>query len=316
MNIVAVTAQNAAAFAPLAPAGFDFIGEGRRALGAAAEIEGVTSAVGVLHFSLTEGAGEDTSLTLAVVDWLYVDPRFRRQGAGALLLDELFDLLYRLNAGDSGVFVDGILCDISLDDEYNVLCAFFEDFDFESGLVDLYDGQFTLRDFTGHGRLTRQNIGGHIKPLGEIPAVFLTMYLSEKDGQEDVARILSPDPLEYDRTLSFVSLTEGGLDGAFLVRRVGASGALEPLFLNGNSGKTCGDLVCAAVRAAETSYPPETSVTVRCLSESSATLLSNLFPGISPALVRRVLYSLGEEASRDEGTTLADLLGEEADSHA
>jgi GNAT superfamily N-acetyltransferase len=296
MNIVVVTEQNSSAFTPLAPDGFLLTERGRRSLGVVTDVGNKPCAVGLLTFSVREGADDEGDLNLAAIDWLYVDPRFRRQGAGALLVDELFTVLYNINAAETDAGVDGIFCDIPLGDPYDALCAFFEDLDFQSGLVDLFEGHFVLQDFTGHPKFKGQKVlSKNILPLAEIEPLLLSLYITKIEKQDGISRSISPDPDDYEKQLSFAALGKQQLDGVFLVGRAAGDGALEPLFLHGSDGKLCGDLVLASINAGAKIYPPETPVEVRCTTSSSSALLANFFPDIAPVLARRVLYDLAME---------------------
>jgi GNAT superfamily N-acetyltransferase len=305
MNIVSVTKQNAAAFSALLPNEIDIDNEKSHTLGAVEEVDGRNSAVGILNFSVTEGSDGDTDITLAVIDWLYVDPRFRRQGAAALLLDELFDILYRVNAADDESSIDGILTDIPLSDEYDSLCDFFETFGFNLGLIDLFVGNFTLNDFTEHPKLKGHKASSMgILPLSEIDPILLPMYTLKAESETGIVHDLSPDADDYEKQLSFVSLNKQGgeeyqeLNGVFLVSRDASSGVLKPVYLHGVNSKLCLDLVLTSIAAAVSSketFPPETPVEIQCVNDSSKVLLANLFPDISPGLSRRMVYDLADE---------------------
>jgi GNAT superfamily N-acetyltransferase len=269
-------------------------------LGVTADADSVDYAVGILAFSLEEGIGEDTNMTMAVINWLYVSPLFRRSGAGALLLDALFDILYRVNAFESGEFIDGIICDIPLDDTYDELCAFFEVFGFGAGLVDIYSGNFILKDFSQHPKLQGKKIASDgLLPLSAVDPLLLSEYLAKAEEETDMLHSLSPDPDDYEKQLSFVSMKNREPDGLFLVHRSANTGILEPLYLRGANGRVCFDLVLSSIKAATAAserYPPETPVSINCVSGDSAAILADLFPDITPGLSRRMVYDLSEEA--------------------
>jgi GNAT superfamily N-acetyltransferase len=301
MDIVAITEQNADAFATLAPEGYALFGNDRHALGAVESSGDQNYAVGILNFNLQEGGSGDEDVNLAVVDWLFVDPRLRRQGVGTFLVNKVFEILYRVNASNTEQGIDGVLCDIPMDERYESLGAFLKGFGFGSGQVNLPEAYFTLRDFTEHPKLKRLKISSkNIKPLSKIEPVLLTMYLSGLEDQAALLGTLSIDADAYEKELSFVSVDAGQLDGALLVRKSDLAGTIELLHLSGTKAKLCSELVFASIKAGETIYPPETPVAVRCITDQSANLLVNLFPDLTLSLVRRMTYDLAAEFELEE----------------
>lgn len=293
MNVVSITQKNREAFDFLIPEGYEILGRNQHAFGVTDDFEGQNCAVGILHFYLESGSSGGEDMNLAVIDWLFVDPRFHRKKVATLLVDELLHTIHEVNAGETGEGISGMICDLPDAGEYHALGAFYKNYGFEENAVGLPDAFFSLEELITNLKSDRGVVNSkNIKPLAEIDPLLLTLYLSKMENAGELHRALSIDLLDYEGQISMVSIGGEELDGVILVQKTGIAGILEPVYLSGKTKELCNDLTLSSVKAGSKIYAPDTEVKIQGLTESTVTIVNYLFPNGTQNSVRRYAYDI------------------------
>jgi GNAT superfamily N-acetyltransferase len=303
MNIVTITEENKEAFESLIPDGYELLGRNQYALGAVDDADEENFAVGLLHFYLESGTSNGEEMNMAIVDWIYVDAKYRRQGYAAGLLGALNEKIDYVNASDSEDGISGIICDIPKVKDYDSLGDFLHSSGFISADVELPNAYFPLGEVLEKLNKNSKNVvPDNLKPLADISPVLLAAYLSKIDEIVDIYRDTSIDILDYDGQASTVSIDSetGEIDGAFLLKRVGIANMLETIFLYSKDKQLSNDmLVCSVLRGSKI-YGPDQIIKVPGVAEGTAKLVSFLLPDLKLDIVRRFSFDIIDNDNENE----------------
>jgi hypothetical protein len=107
-------------------------------------------------------------------------------------------------------------------------------------------------------------------------------------GQKGVIEDLAYLPMNwFDSNLSMCSVSDGNVDGLFLVRTT-PSGVLEPVFLcayGPDAVKNLFYMLSASAQKALEEYPPETDIVVRRVKKNIQALIDKFAPGLKGQMV-------------------------------
>jgi len=184
------------------------------------------------------------------------------------------------------------MCDLSMDSEYNELCAYLEDWGFEFLPINRYELNITLEEVKRLPIFAKAP-RPHTIALRDTPSYLLRDALGKMEHQ-----LFLPDDLyerlpSRDPDLSCIIFEKSRTEGLALVCPDG-EGGLELLLMRAFSDvqRNTLDLLSFAGRAAMKKYPPETPVRVVCRMEAAAGIINNLLPNAQPLLVRRGVCSV------------------------
>lgn len=291
IRIITITKETAEAFAGLTEPQilYPLDRPGHYCLGAVLEGEDQNYAAGLLVFDVEEGHIDTVQIPAALIRWIYVAEEYRQQGIGNQLMEECYRVLNA--AGQSGV-----LCDVPFDAEYNLLCAFLEDWGFTFDLEDRYEFLETLENIGKSPVFAGKKPGKAAKAVRDLSEEEWNQLISDMKKLEH--RALLPESRDaYDVDISCAVMKDGQAKGAFLVS-VDAGGRLIPAALeslNSCSRQEIYELLLYAFDAAEKKYGKQALVCKECYSEELANLIAYIMPDEQPVLVRHGVYTGDEE---------------------
>jgi GNAT superfamily N-acetyltransferase len=298
MNIVTISDENKEAFEPLIPDGYELLGRNQYALGAVDASGEENFAVGLLHFYLESGTSNGEEMNMAIVDWIYVDEKSRRQGYATGLLGALNEKIDYVNSSDSEDAISGIICDIPKVKDYDSLGDFLHSSGFIFTDVELPNAYFPLGEvlekLNKNKKTTVLYNTESLRPLSEISPILLATYLSKTDDIVDIYRDTSIDILDYDGQASTVSIDSetGELNGAFLLKRVGIANMLETIFLYAKDKQLSNNMLVCSVLRGNKIYGPDQIIKVPGVAEGTAKLVSFLLPDLKLDQVRRFSFDI------------------------
>lgn len=242
---------------------------------------------GLLIFDVNESDG----IIGAELRWLYVAEAYRQRG----IANELMTEFYRLLNTQS---IRWVSCDVPLPQEYNLLCAFLEEWGFTFQLVDdpIFHANISqlaaakafssVKHQQGKGICSIRQL--HPEEWNDLCRQYwkTTGRSLEKQSRSD-----------YEQDVSCVIYQQHMLAGVFLLSSNGR-GTLMPELLNcftGNPKIVIYQLLLYALCAAEQVYGGEGQFLMRCTSRLAVTLVSHLYPDIQPSLTRHGQYTLDQE---------------------
>lgn len=291
IRIITITEETAEAFAGLIEPQFLYPlnQPGHYCLGTVLETEDQDYAAGLLVFDVVQGHIDMVQVPAVILRWIYVAEEYRNQGIGNRLMEECYRVL---NAAGLG----GVLCDVPFDAEYNLLCAFLEDWGFTFDLEDRYEFLETLENIGKSSVFAGKRPGGIAKPVRDLSEEEWNRLISDMKSLEH--RALIPESRDaYDADISCAVIKDGQIKGAFLVS-VDAGGRLIPTALeslNSCSRQEIYELLLYAFDAAEKKYGKHALVCKECYSEELANLIGYIMPDAQPVLVRHGVYTGDEE---------------------
>ena len=287
VQITTITDVNKVLFENLIPETiFDQLGDpGYFGIGAIGEDDKGKFSAGVLIFSIEEGSNGEENLIAASINWIYVAEEFRRKTAGDTLMKEFFRIME-----DSGI--EHILCDIPMPEEYDLLCAFLEEWGFTFTLANLYEMTIELGEIISNPLIGDHKPSENTMPLKVVSENYFKQLATQLKQKPDVIYNLSSDLNDYDMDLSCVFMSDKNIEGIMLVKSL-PSGELEVLLMRAfsNIGKAMSNMMLYAAHSAAKKYSLDTRVRLVCRIDATASVLEKLFPDMQPLLVRRGYFS-------------------------
>lgn len=287
IRVITITEETAEAFAGLIEPQFFYPlnRPGHYCLGAVLEKEDQNYAAGILVFDVENGHIGTVQIPAVLLRWIYVAEEYRQQGIANQLMEECYRVL---NAAG----LDGLLCDVPFSEEYNLLCAFLEDWGFTFELRDQYDFLEPLGAIGSSPAFSGKKPGGVAKPVRDLSAEEWKQLISNMKKLE--RRAMLPEARDaYDADISCAVSKGQQIKGAFLVS-MDAGGRLVPMALE--SLDSCSrpeiyDMLLYAHDAAEKKYGKNTLVCKECYSKELADLIGYMMPDAQPVLVRHGVYT-------------------------
>lgn len=264
---------------------------GRVCLGAAKQEERMVP-TGILTFDVSQGVGELEDFVVANLTWLYVEEEYRKQGVATELMEAFYQII---NDTMSETELIPIVCDLPFPEEYDLLCAFLEEWGFEFRLTDRYAIRGPLKHFLENEELLEKKKSKQVKAFDE---------LSKKEWEE--LRYLleeSPENLEYvedsalyEEKMSCVYKKNDQIAGVFLIRKVDGTMLIPELLtiFDSKDSKGVRCMISYAMQSALERYSDEIEVLINCKTKASANIIAYMYEEADPVLVRRGL-NIGEE---------------------
>ncbi len=253
------------------------------------------SAAGVLLFSPEEGIsfGEDR-VSMIELHWLYVSERYRQEGIANELMQELSDILEDNPA-------EGIICDIPLGSEYDLIEDFFSSWGFSFEVTEYNEMTITKEDC--RREISPENKEEALR-LASGPARNIDLIsvseLSKEDFKKSIQKMkeeersgyydrLSENRDDYAGDMSYAVIHGDDVSSMALFERL-ADGNLHMVLLETLSKRGAKELLtllryCAGYYYLN--YPEETTVNFSLGIERSRNLAVHLFPDKEPVRVRR-----------------------------
>ncbi len=281
---------------------------GRVCLGAAKKEEDHMVPTGILTFDVGQGSGELGGFVVANLTWLYVAEEHRQEGIATELMETFYQII---NDTMSETELIPLVCDVPFPEEYNLLCAFLEDWGFEFKLTDRYILRGPLKHFMENDELLEEKKSKYVKSFAE---------LTEKEWTE-LRNLLvdSPENLDYlespalyEENVSCVFKKKDQILGAFLIRKVDGS-MLIPTFLSIFGAKDPAgihSMISYAMQSALEHYSEDLEIIIECKSKATANIIAYMYEDAQPILVRRG-FNFGE--AEEDAETEDDAEIEEED---
>jgi len=251
-------------------------------------------AAGVLVFDVDEGTNGEENLTAAIIKWFYVAEDFRKNGVADELMAEFFRVM-----DDAGI--EHIICDVPMPEEYDFLCAYLEEWDFDFTIVNIYEITSELGEILQKPVFRGATASSKTIALKEVPKLPFRQFIDSMKKRSDVLNIITSNASDYDLDVSCAYMNGSTVEGAMLFKAY-ASGELELLFMraNSNAQKSMADMLLFAAHSAAKKYPPETQVRIVCRIDAASSVISKLFPDRQPLLVRRGYFNNAQEITNKE----------------
>jgi len=252
-------------------------------------------AAGVLLFSSEEGIsyGEDR-VPMIELHWLYVTEGYRQEGIANELMQELSDILEDNPA-------EGIICDVPLGSEYDLIEDFFSSWGFSFEVTELNEMTITKEDC--RREISPENREEALKlasgPARNIDLVSVS-ELSEEQFKKSIRAMkeeersgyydrLPEDRDAYAGDMSYAVVHNGEVSSMALFERL-ENGNLHMVMLGTLSKRGAKELLtllrfCAGYY--HLNYPEEATVRFSLGIERSRNLAVHLFPDKEPERVRR-----------------------------
>ncbi len=266
---------------------------GRVCLGAAKEEEGGRVPTGILSFDVSQGVGELEDFVVANLTWLYVAEEYRQEGVATELMETFYQII---NDTMSDTEFIPIVCDLPFPEEYDLLCAFLEEWGFEFKLTDRYTIRGPLKHFLEIDGLFEEKKSKQVKAFDELT----------KEEWEELRYLLkeSPDNLEYvgnsalyEEKLSCIYKKNDRIAGVFLIRKVDGTILIPELLtiFDAKDSKGIRWMISYAMQSALEEYSEEIEIIIDCKTKAVANIIAYMYEEAEPILVRRGL-NIGEEA--------------------
>lgn len=266
---------------------------GRVCLGAAKEEEGGMVPTGILTFDVSQGVGELEDFVVANLTWLYVAEEYRQEGVATELMETFYQII---NDTMSETEFIPIVCDLPFPEEYDLLCAFLEEWGFEFKLTDRYTIRGPLKHFLEIDGLFEEKKSKQVKAFDELT----------KEEWEELRYLLkeSPDNLEYvgnsalyEEKLSCIYKKNDRIAGVFLIRKVDGTILIPELLtiFDAKDSKGIRWMISYAMQSALEEYSEEIEIIIDCKTKAAANIIAYMYEEAEPILVRRGL-NIGEEA--------------------
>lgn len=237
--------------------------------------DGENEIIGAATFFVDVNSKNDTVMN---VRWFYIQPKYRGQGHGRALYNQICSL-----AVENKVKVMKMsFPDIEDTEGFNYL--FYEmDYDFtKEGIVEIYTNLGEVADQTTIvGKLAKHNA---TMPLSETTDFMVKKFVNSLsfDRRHASDYILPADVAGYEADLSFVELDKNGdIDAALLVRHV--NDALEPILFYTKDDKNLIALFRVlgnCLIAAEKKYGRDKSVRLRSTTFTKWEKINKLLPHV------------------------------------
>lgn len=266
---------------------------GRVCLGAAKEEEGGMVPTGILTFDVSQGVGELEDFVVANLTWLYVAEEYRQEGVATELMETFYQII---NDTMSDTEFIPIVCDLPFPEEYDLLCAFLEEWGFEFKLADRYTIRGPLKHFLEIDGLFEEKKSKQVKAFDELT----------KEEWEELRYLMkeSPDNLEYmgnsalyEEKLSCIYKKNDRIAGVFLIRKVDGTILIPELLtiFDAKDSKGIRWMISYAMQSALEEYSEEIEIIIDCKTKAAANIIAYMYEEAEPILVRRGL-NIGEEA--------------------
>lgn len=266
---------------------------GRVCLGAAKEEEGGMVPTGILTFDVSQGVGELEDFVVANLTWLYVAEEYRQEGVATELMETFYQII---NDTMSDTEFIPIVCDLPFPEEYDLLCAFLEEWGFEFKLADRYTIRGPLKHFLEIDGLFEEKKSKQVKTFDELT----------KEEWEELRYLMkeSPDNLEYignsalyEEKLSCIYKKNDRIAGVFLIRKVDGTILIPELLtiFDAKDSKGIRWMISYAMQSALEEYSEEIEIIIDCKTKAAANIIAYMYEEAEPILVRRGL-NIGEEA--------------------
>lgn len=265
---------------------------GRVCLGAAKQEEEGLVPTGILTFDVSQGVGELEDFVVANLTWLYVEEEYRQQGVATELMEAFYQII---NDTMSETELIPIVCDLPFPEEYDLLCAFLEEWGFEFRLIDRYTIRGPLKHFMETDSLLEEKKSKQVKEIGELSKKEWEelRYLLE-ESPENLEYV--EDPAIYEEKVSCVYKKNDQIAGVFLIRKVDGTILIPELLTTFDSkdskGVRC--MISYAMHSALEQYSDEIEVLINCKTKATANIIAYMYEEAEPILVRQGL-NIGEE---------------------
>lgn len=295
MVITAITTKNDIPFRNLAPKEMldELVKEGHFGIGAVygTEEKGSDSrnagyAVGLLLFEVREEEG----ISYVALKWLYVAREYRGLGIGNTLMEKFYQILEKTGVEGPA----GIVCDVPMPEEYDLLCDFLEKWNFRFEFRNLYECKMELGELLEYPFFEDERDTEGILPLKNLPKQVIqdaVRFCLEEEGLTELPAAVE----DYDLEISCAAAENGCMKALFLVGRHTGEW-LEPVLLH-RLGKTEADrdgeildLLYFTAQNAAKRYSEDTQISLVCRSRRTGILLDRLFPDRQPSVVRHGEY--------------------------
>lgn len=261
------------------------------ALGAIYEEDNEKYAAGILVFEITEGFNGEENVIGAQLHWIYVAESFRQKGIADALMQELLRVL---DASE----IELLRCDLPMGEEYDFLCFYLEQWDFEFRHVEKYECDVTLKELMDNPFFQKKP-KKYVESLSEFGESTIIQGIQQFQDMPYVPVDLE-ELLEFcDKEVSCAIWEDGSIKGLLMLQKK-SDEKLELLFARSLNGKPeqIIDMFLFAKQQLEKKYVPQTKIHIKCYMESSANLIAYFLPEAQPLLVRRgVLAVLDEEVN-------------------
>lgn len=248
---------------------------------------------GILTFDVSQGVGELEDFVVANLTWLYVAEEYRQEGVATELMETFYQII---NDTMSDTEFIPIVCDLPFPEEYDLLCAFLEEWGFEFKLTDRYTIRGPLKHFLEIDGLFEEKKSKQVKAFDELT----------KEEWEELRYLLkeSPDNLEYvgnpalyEEKLSCIYKKNDRIVGVFLIRKVDGTILIPELLtiFDAKDSKGIRWMISYAMQSALEEYSEEIEIIIDCKTKAAANIIAYMYEEAEPILVRRGL-NIGEEA--------------------